>query len=175
MIPLPIETERLQIRRFVPAEDSEAMAVVYCDPEVMRFVPTGPLPDIDAVRAGLEQYERAQQERGFSVWGIVERESGRLVGDVGFGVFQATGDTELGYTLARDRWGLGYATEAADACLHAGLEHLGTRIIAVVDAENAASLRVPIRIGMERVETIEAFGRPHVLFAARYPETTQTT
>jgi RimJ/RimL family protein N-acetyltransferase len=41
-----------------------------------------------------------------------------------------------------------------------------TRIIGVVDHENAASLRVPERIGMTRMHTIEAHGRPHVLFAA---------
>jgi RimJ/RimL family protein N-acetyltransferase len=39
------------------------------------------------------------------------------------------------------------------------------RVITVVDAENEASLRVPERIGMTRIESIEAYGRPHVLFA----------
>jgi RimJ/RimL family protein N-acetyltransferase len=60
-----------------------------------------------------------------------------------------------------------YATEAASACLAAGLEHLAVpRIVSVVDADNETSLRVAARIGMEPVETIEAYGRPHVLFAA---------
>ena len=57
--------------------------------------------------------------------------------------------------------------EAAAVCLAAGLRHLGApRIVAAVDAENEASMRVAERIGMASIETIEAHGRPHVLFAA---------
>ena len=168
-IPLPIETERLLIRPFAPGSDSGEMADVYCDPDVMRFVPGGALADEEAVRKMLERYVRAQAERGFSSWALVERRAGRLVGDVGFGIFQPTGDVELGYALARDCWGRGYATEAARACLTAALTHLDApRIIAVVDLENEASLRVLERIGMTRIESIEAHGRPHALFASSH-------
>jgi RimJ/RimL family protein N-acetyltransferase len=134
----------------------------------MRFVPGGPLADETAVRKTLEDYASFQAEHGFSFWALVEREADRVIGDVGFGFFEPTGDVELGYTLARDRWGRGYATEAASACLTVALRHLDVpRIVAVVDAENEASLRVAERIGMTRIETREAFGRPHVLLAAR--------
>ena len=166
-IPLPIETEHLFIRPFEPDADAAAMTRVYCDPEVMRFVAGGALADEQAVRTMLERYARAQEERGFSSCGVVERGREQLIGDAGFGVFQPTGDIELGYTLARDRWGRGFGTEAAGACLEAGLAHLDvSRIVAVVDAENDASLRIPERIGMRRAGTIEAYGRPHVLFEA---------
>jgi [ribosomal protein S5]-alanine N-acetyltransferase len=143
------------------------MFSVYGDPEVMRFIPGGPLPDVEAVDALLQQYAREQAERGFSSWAIVERSTDLLVGDVGFGVFKPTGDVELGYTLARACWGRGYATEAAAACLTAGLASLPVpRIIAAVDEENIGSLRVPERIGMARLGPITAYGRPHVLFAS---------
>lgn len=166
-IPLPIETERLLVRPFVPDSDTAAMSTVYCDPEVMRFIPGGALPDRAAVRSMLETHAAAQQRRGFSSWGVQERRTGRVIGDVGFGVFEATGDVELGYTIARDCWGRGYATEAATASLGVALAHLTVpRIVAVVDAENAISLRVAERVGMTRRETIEAHGRPHILFAA---------
>ena len=105
--------------------------------------------------------------QGFSSWAVVERRTGRLIGDVGLGIFEPTGDIELGYTLARDYWGLGYASEAAKACLAAALAHLDVpRIVAVVDLENETSLRVSERIGMTRAEIIEAHGRPHALFRA---------
>ena len=166
-IHLPIVTERLIVRCFGPEADAGPMFRVYGDPEVMRFIPGGALADEAAVRSLLERYADAQGRQGFSSWAVVEQESALPVGDAGFGVFEPTGDVELGYTLARDRWGQGYATEAARACLEAGLEQLDMpRIIAVVDAENEASLRVPERIGMTKVETIQAHGRPHVLFAA---------
>jgi len=109
----------------------------------------------------------AHRRQGFSSWAVVDRETGHPIGDAGLGIFEPTGEVELGYTLARDRWGQGYATEVARACLVAGLEQLeAPRIIAVVDAENEASLRVPERIGMKKIETIRAHGRTHVLFAA---------
>ena len=166
-VPLPIETERLLVRPFVAERDGAAMWSVYRDPEVMRFIPGGVLADLEAVRSTLERYETEQGSRGFSFWAVVEQTTGLVIGDVGFGIFERTGEVELGWTLARHRWGLGYATEAAGACLSAGLAHLAApRIVAVVDAANEPSFRVAERIGMERVETIEAYGRPHIVFAA---------
>jgi len=167
-VPLPIETERLTIRVFDPEGDAEAMMAVYGDPEVMRFIPGGHFRGLGTVKARLETYKRASTRRGFSSWAVTERESRRVIGDAGFGVFEPTRDIELGYTLAREYWGRGYATEAAGACLAAGLAHLGVpRIIALADEENVASQRVAERIGMARLETIDAHYRPHVLFEAR--------
>ena len=166
-VPLPIETARLLVREFRPDTDGADAAVVYRDPEVMRFIPGGPLPDERAVGALVERYAREQAERGFSSWAVVERSTGRVIGDAGFEVFEPTGDVELGYTLARDRWGHGFAVEAAAACLRAGFAHLDVaRIIALVDAENERSLVVVERIGMSREGMVEAHGRPHVLFVA---------
>jgi RimJ/RimL family protein N-acetyltransferase len=167
-IPLPIETPRLTVRAFAPASDAEGMVETYCDPEVMRFIPGGALPDEDAVRDLLTGYVGAQRKSGFSSWAVVERDTGRLVGDVGFGEFAPTGDVELGYTLARRFWGLGYATEAARACLAEGLRHLDRpRIIAAVDVDNLASIRVAERLGMTRAGDVLAHGRPHVVFSTR--------
>ena len=144
------------------------MAEVYCDPEVMRFIPGGALADEEAVRALLERYTDAHARQGFSSWAVVERRTGRLIGDVGLAIFAPTSDVELGYTFARDCWGRGYESEAAKAALAAALAHLDVRrIVAVVDLENEASLRIPERIGMTRSEIIEAHGRPHALFVSR--------
>ena len=165
-LPLPLESERLTIRLFVPDDDADAMLGVYGDPDVMRFIPGGALSGLDAVRSLLARYAGETKRLGFSSLAVVERASGRLIGDAGFGIFEPTGDIELGYTLARDAWGQGYATEAARTCLAAGIAHLeAPRIVAVVDEENVASARVAERIGMTRMETIEAHGRPHVLYA----------
>ena len=128
-IPFPIETERLLIRPFIPEADSEAMLAVYGDPVVMLFIPGGALAGLAAVKSMLDKYANAQQRDGFSSWAVVERKTRRLIGDAGFGIFEPTGDVELGYTLARDSWGHGFATEAAKACLTTGLLHLHTRRI----------------------------------------------
>lgn len=154
------------MRIFVPEDDAAAMAEVYCDPEVMRFIPGGALANVDEARAELEKHAVAQATRGFGFWAVAERETGRVIGDAGFGVFEPTGDIESGYTLARAYWRRGYATEAASACLTAGLESFDApRIIAVVDAENEPSMRVAQQIGMSQIDASEVHGRPHLIFA----------
>jgi RimJ/RimL family protein N-acetyltransferase len=167
-IPLPIETERLILRPFEPASDAEQMLEVYGDPAVMRYIPEDVYRSLAAVRTTLERYAREQESRGFSFWAVVERAGGHVIGDAGFGVFAQTGDVELGYSFRRDRWGRGYATEAARACLDAALAHLDVaRVVAVVDAENQRSSRVAERIGMTVADTVELRGRPHRLFELR--------
>ena len=167
-IPLPIETERRILRPFEPESDAEPMLEVYGDPAVMRYIPEDVYRSLAAVRATLERYGREQASRGFSFWAVVERSGGQVIGDAGFGIFRQTGDVELGYTLRRDRWRRGYATEAARACLDAALAHLDVaRIVAVVDEENLRSSRVAERIGMSLADTVELRGRPHRLFALR--------
>ena len=166
MLALPIVTPRLKIRPFVPG-DAEPMMAVYGDADVMRYIPGGPLPDVDAVRAIMEEQIVAQAERGYAYYAVELIADGSVVGDAGFGLFEPTGDVELGYTFARRAWGVGYATEAAAACLAAALAGLDVpRVIAVAEVENVASHRVAERIGMRREREIEAHGRPHVLFAA---------
>ena len=167
-IPLPIETERLLIREFA-AGDVDAMAGVYGDPEVMEHVCLGVL-DRDRTAALLDDYRREQAERGFSTWAVVERESGAVVGDAGFGLYAPTAEPELGYTLARAVWGRGYALEAARACVAAAFAHLPHhRLVAKIEPENERSLTIAERLGMRTIETIDVDGRPHLLLALERP------
>jgi RimJ/RimL family protein N-acetyltransferase len=167
VLSLPIVTPRLRIRPFEPG-DERPMMEVYGDPDVMRYIPGGALADENAVRTIMDEQLVAHAARGYAYYLVERIGDGAIVGDAGFGLFEPTGDVELGYTFARRAWGQGYATEAAAACLQAGLAGLDlARIIAVADVENLASHRVAERIGMRRDGEIEAHGRPHVLFAAQ--------
>jgi [ribosomal protein S5]-alanine N-acetyltransferase len=164
-IPLPIETERLLLRAFTTA-DVPSMLGIYGDPDVMRHVRGVGVLDRRGTEALLEQYEQAQRERGFSTWAVVEKASGRTVGDAGFEVYRSTGEPELGYTLAADAWGRGFGSEAARACVDAAFAHLAVgRIVAKVEVDNERSLRLARRLGMTPIERIEVEGRPHVLLA----------
>ena len=167
-IPLPIETERLRIRAF-EAADVGPMADVYGDEDVMRHVCIGVL-DRERTAALLEDYRRKQEQHGFSTWAVVERASGAVIGDVGFGLYAPTSEPELGYTLAASAWGRGYAFEAARACVTAAFVHLPhRRLVAKIEPENERSLRLASRLGMHPVETIDVDGRPHLLFALEHP------
>jgi RimJ/RimL family protein N-acetyltransferase len=167
-IPLPIETERLLVRRFEP-DDVDSMAKIYGDPEVMRHVSIGVL-DRERTAALLEDYRRVQERHGLSGWAVAEKESGTLVGDVGFGVYPPTGEPELGYTLAVEFWGRGYALEATRACITAAFAHLPyPRLVAKVQPDNERSLRLAERLGMRTVDTIAVDGQPHLLLAVERP------
>jgi [ribosomal protein S5]-alanine N-acetyltransferase len=166
-IPLPIETGRLVIREF-DADDVDTMAGVYGDPEVMQHICLGVL-DRDRTAALLDD-RREQEERGFSTWAVVERESGAVVGDVGFGLYAPTGEPELGYTLSAAVWGRGYALEAARACVEAAFAHLPhRRLVAKIEPDNEQSLTIAERLGMRTIETVDINGRPHLLLALERP------
>jgi [ribosomal protein S5]-alanine N-acetyltransferase len=163
-ISMPIRTQRLVIRGF-ERDDVDRMHEIFGDEQVMRYIPLGVL-DRSATERLLATYNRNYDARGYSFWGV--EHDGRLVGDVGFNPYAETGEPELGYTLARDSWGSGFASEAASACIDAAFAELDAeRVLAVVDLENDASLRTAARIGMTRIDTIHPRGRAHALFERR--------
>lgn len=133
------------------------MTAVYCDPAVMRFVPGGAVAP-ELVEGILAEHV-ARGDLGFLA--VEERASGAVVGEVGFGVFE-TGERELGWTFARSFWGRGYATEAVRACLAADERP----VVAVIDTENQASIRVAEKVGLRRREERLVHGRPHVVYAS---------
>jgi RimJ/RimL family protein N-acetyltransferase len=97
------------------------------------------------------------------MWGVFERDGGRLVGRVGFHYPEGWPDFELGWTMGRASWGKGYAPEAARACLDYAFEVMKRdHVISLIDPNNAASIRVAEKIG-ETVEGETEIGGHRVL------------
>jgi RimJ/RimL family protein N-acetyltransferase len=77
---------------------------------------------------------------------------------------------ELGWTLARDAWGQGYASEAAGAAMAWAWTELGApELISLIDPGNAASLRVAERLGMCRSREQDRNGKRILVFAIERP------
>jgi ribosomal-protein-alanine N-acetyltransferase len=158
-----LDTPRLQLRPFAEG-DAVIVHRVYSDPDVMRYVATGPAADLAATRRLLGEYAAHQEIHGYSFWAVLERESGRLIGDAGL-YRTPTGEVELGYTLGMPWWGRGLATEAAEAWIETAFGPLEIdEVVALAEPANVASLRVLEKVGMARAGERIAFGRPHVLF-----------
>jgi ribosomal-protein-alanine N-acetyltransferase len=158
-----LETPRLVMRPFATA-DLDAIHSVYSDPEVMRWVGTGPVAGRTTTARMLDGYAAHQRAYGFSFWAVVETATDTLIGDAGLHR-TATGETELGYTLAQSAWGRGYATEAAGAWLDAAFTQLDIdEVIALAEPPNRASLHVLEKVGLRRNGTRMAFGREHLLY-----------
>jgi RimJ/RimL family protein N-acetyltransferase len=163
-----IETERLVMRPFEEADVEEAFRW-FGDPEVMRFIVSGVHASRERTRAWIVEYRAHQLRHGFSKWAIVERESGRLIGDSGLVSLPGFG-IELGYRLARPWWGRGLATEAASAWVRAAFEvHRLERIGAFAHPEHAASHRVLAKLGFRFEERRAVLGMDALVFALDRP------
>jgi [ribosomal protein S5]-alanine N-acetyltransferase len=164
--PLPLLTEHLELREPRMSDAPALFHDVYGDPEVMRWVAGGPLADLASTREALATFRAHQRAHGFTWWTVVERATGRVVGDAGLFSYAGTGpEVEVGYTFARDAWGKGYATEAAVASLEAAFGPLAlARVLAVVRPENGASQRVLEKAGMRRDGRTDYRGAEYVRY-----------
>ncbi|HEV2424161.1 MAG TPA: GNAT family N-acetyltransferase [Terriglobia bacterium] len=148
--PRHLLTARLILRRWRP-EDRAPFAVLNADPEVMEYMPARLSPaDSDALADRIEAHFAG---RGFGLWAVEIPNGAPFIGYVGLAVpaFQAhfTPCVEIGWRLARDHWGKGYATEGARAVLGFGFDELKLdEIVSFTTAGNLRSRRVMERIGM---------------------------
>lgn len=165
-----IETPRLLIR--VPeADDAPAYYDIHEDPEVTRWL-GGPHPNSVAdERERIELRRAMHDELGYTMWTIEEKESGDVVGLGGlFPVEKKGPEIEVAYHFKRDRWGRGYATEMARACLAYGFETAGLEtIVGLVAPANTASIRVLEKCGMERVGTGRYYDQDLRVYRAEAP------
>jgi RimJ/RimL family protein N-acetyltransferase len=148
MAPLEIptlETERLILRGPEPG-DFEAWAAFCADEEAARFI-GGTQDRIGAWRI-MSVMAGAWRVRGFSMFSVVEKATGRWVGRVGPWQPEGWPGTEVGWGVVRDSWGKGYATEAAEAAIDWAFASLGwTEVIHTIEAANVNSQKVAQRLG----------------------------
>ena len=131
--------------------DLDAMAAMCADPDVMRYLGDGRTLDREDAWRQMAMFVGHWTLRGFGPWAVQELESGAYVGRVGLYYPEGWPGRELGWVLAREHWGKGYATEAAGAALVHAFETLGwPRTISVIYRDNARSIRVAERLGEHR-------------------------
>ncbi len=184
-----LRSERLLLR---PWRDSDLapFADLNADPVVMEHFPaTLSRAESDAVA------ERAQEElakHGFSWFAVEVPGRAPFIGFIGLWApnfdapFTSIQDpiVEVGWRLAREYWGQGYATEGARACLRFGFEELGLKeIVSFTATTNLPSQRVMQRLGMTH-DPAGDFDHPalpkghrlerHVLYRIRREEWTKT-
>jgi ribosomal-protein-alanine N-acetyltransferase len=140
---------------------------MYADPEVMRFVGDGTTATRQETAEWLERTVRRNALDGWDMR-AVRLQDGTFVGRCGIAVHDIDGraERELGYILARERWGMGYATEGAAAMRDHALHGSGVRrLIALIAPGNDASVRVAEKLGFTRERDTRFHGRPTMLYA----------
>jgi RimJ/RimL family protein N-acetyltransferase len=141
-----LETERLRLRPFA-ADDLDAWAAIVGDPETAQYI--GGVRDRVAAWESIAVYLGHWALRGYGQWAVERRSDGRFLGRCGLWFPEGWPEREVGWTLAREAWGQGYATEAGRAAIAWAFETLGlTRIASVIALPNERSRRVAERLGM---------------------------
>lgn len=158
-----LRTTRLVLRHW-RRDDREPFAALNADPAVMEHFPA-PLTGEES-HALADRIEAGSDERGWGLWAVEVRESALFIGFVGLNpaTFDApfTPAIEVGWRLAREHWGHGYATEAARAALEFGFVDLELdEIVSFTTHANARSRRVMERLGMRR-SPVDDFDNPNV-------------
>jgi len=147
---LTIKTKRLVLRPLVLG-DIERMHLLLNDPDVIKTTLGMPYPNTITHAKNWVEYEIAAYEQGNKVILAIElRETGETIGSINLDIDRKNEMAELGYWIGTKYWNKGYATEASQAMIKYGFEHLKLhRIHANHSKENIISGRVLRKIGME--------------------------
>lgn len=156
-------TRRLILRRWRD-EDLAPYAALNADPRVMEHFPA--VLSRAESDAGVGRIRKHWDEHGFGLWAVEVAGGAPFIGFIGIQrvPFEAhfTPAVEVGWRLAFDAWGHGYATEGARAALEHGLGALGLReIVAMTVTANLRSQRVMDKLGMQRAHG-EDFDNPRL-------------
>lgn len=170
-----LDTERLILRGWRDA-DVAPWAALNADPAVREFL--GPPLTFAESAASVRRFQEGFERNGYGLWAVEIRDTGGFIGFTGLHPLDGMpfDGVEVGWRLARDAWGHGYATEAARAALAYGFGTAGLdEILSVTAATNVRSQAVMRRLGMttdpaddfDHPRVLSGPLRPHVLYRIR--------
>ena len=156
-----LRTGRLVITSWLGVDVDDLFAV-HSDAQTMRFVREGRPETRPETAALVDQYIAEHAATGFTKWRVINLE-GRFVGRAGFGT-QLDG-RELGFTIRRELWGQGLATEIAAALVSWHLANTAAVPLYAYVAVDPASRRVLDKVGFEPIGREAHCGVPCDLLA----------
>jgi RimJ/RimL family protein N-acetyltransferase len=140
------ETQRLILRELTP-DDAQFAFDLNSDHDVLKYTGDEPFDSVEEARSFLENYSDYHRN-GFGRWGVVLKETGKLIGWCGLKRDRETQEVDLGYRFFQESWNKGFATEASVACLEIGKTKFGLEhIVARARKENPASYKVMEKLG----------------------------
>ncbi|MEP7048311.1 MAG: GNAT family N-acetyltransferase [Ilumatobacteraceae bacterium] len=149
-----ITTARLVMREWQD-DDRAPYAALNGDPDVMRHFPSTLTPEQSDEM--VDRISAKWRDAGFGLWAVERLDTAEFIGFVGLAApsWQAdfTPCVEVGWRLAKQHWGNGFAPEAATAALEWGFTNVdlpGDEIVSFTTEGNLNSQRVMRKIGMQR-------------------------
>ncbi len=157
--PATIETDRLVLRRPLVSDADTVFARYAGDPAVTRFLGWRTHRSVGDTQLFLASCDAEWRQSGVGPYLIQSREDGELLGSAGLRLASPQ-QAAIGYLLARDAWGRGYATEALRALRDLAMRLGVLRLSALCHPEHRASWRVMEKCGFTR----EGILRGHAQF-----------
>ena len=164
-----LTTDRLLLRGHT-LDDFDEFLELWKHRDIVRFI-GGEMPTREQVWARLLRYAGLWHHLGFGFFAVQERQSGRLIGEVGFLDLHrdmtpmTEGTLEAGWGITPPMQGKGYATEAMSAAIAwADRQFADRRMTCIVDLENLPSLRVAEKIGFRRIDELMLKDRSNAIF-----------
>lgn len=172
-----LTTPRLLLREMTTADASGILALD-ADPAVLQYLPNAPISTLAEAQAIVTYIRQQYANNGVGRWAVVRRDTGEFIGWCGVKLVNdattngRTNYYDLGYRLLPRHWGLGYASEAAQACLRYAFEILKLpELNATVMQGNAASCKIVEKLGLTKTtEFVEADGSAWYWYSSRQPE-----
>ncbi len=164
-----LETPRL-IFRELQEEDALSMFELDSNTEVHRYLGNTPVQSKEESEKIIQFIRKQYVDNGVGRWALIEKASGEFMGWAGLKLVkeEINGHKDfydLGYRLMPRYWGKGYATEAGKALITYAFESLQVKnVFAFVDAENAASIKVLQKAGLQCESQFEYEGQKHLWF-----------
>jgi RimJ/RimL family protein N-acetyltransferase len=157
-----VRTARLLLRP-VSLDDAQALADMYADPEVTRYVRA---LDLEGTQAQLERFVGEWVSRRIGPFAVLDAVTGEFIGRSGVKYWPEFDFTEVGWVLRRDVWGRGYATEAGRASLDYAFAHTDiAHVTAIIAKPNLASIAVARRLGMTPLRDQVVYGTDCTIYA----------
>ncbi len=150
-MPIVISTPRLILRHWTE-EDKPFFAALNADERVMEFFPS--LLTREESDAMVDRIQTAMERNGFGMWCVEIPGEIKCAGFIGVGIPKMETDftpcVEIGWRLAFDQQGKGYATEGANACMNYARDILKLKdIVAFTVPKNVKSRNVMEKLGMK--------------------------
>ena len=147
---ITLTTPRLQLRYWEEA-DYIPFIEMNKDEEAREFFPS--IMTREETEMMIERIQLHFREYDYGLYAVERRDNRRFIGYVGFSHprFESffTPCVEIGWSLSKENWGQGFATEAARACQVYGFETLGFKeIYSFTSRLNLRSINVMRKIGM---------------------------
>jgi RimJ/RimL family protein N-acetyltransferase len=169
-----LETTRMRLREFTDG-DLDVLAAMMADKDQMSLYPRPRTRDEthDWIKRNLDLYKNY----GFGFWLMESVAGADFLGYCGIRPVSIEGveEIELGWHTKKQFWGQGLATEAATACRDLAFSRFDIpRLVATIDLDNAPSLRVAHKIGMEPERDAVLDGWPCTVYSTRRRPSMQT-